>query len=1117
MSKRLNIIVLLIAIIGTASAHTYTTQSVLSSGSFVKIRVDKAGLYSISYSDLASMGLDANNIRVYGFGGAMLSQNFTQSRTDDLPTVPVFFDDINQRIIFYAQANISWRYTGSRFAHTRNPYSDYGYYFLTSDHGSPVSFPNATISNGSSSQIITTYSAIALHELDSLNLVDRNGVDGGGREFYGEIFTVGAKRLFTFPELNNSVGDVYIYADVAAASAVVSTFKLEYNGSSTEKMLAAIPVSDYYTMATSTTINNTTEHGGDEVALSFSSSKSSALGFLNYIEVTTECPLTLSASTPLFFRTKQGFGTNNILSFRIAGASASTEVWDITDPAKVQKVPTQFENDTLSFMATNRTIRQYVAFNPATVTTGSPVTIGQVKQQNLHALSNIDYVVITPETLRYEAQRLADAHAEIDGFTTAVVTDEEVYNEFSSGTPDATAYRWLMKMLYDRAIQSGGSVQKPQYLLLFGDGTFDNRKLLKTSGNNTLLTYQARNSLNEVKAYATDDYFGFLDDTEGEVDIYGRMDIGIGRVPVNTVAQAAGVVDKLLRHMQNSSKGIWKNRMVFVADDGDHNLHTKGSDYAGEALRLLTPDFITHKIYLDAYTQEVTASGEQYPLAQQKMDNLLKDGVLLFDYCGHSGYNNASSEGLISTATIKQMQNDNLGFWLFVSCSFSLFDAGKVSAGEEAVLNTQGGALAICAASRTVYANQNEILNRHICDSLFYHSSAYNYSRRLGDAVRLGKNACGSDENKMSYLLLGDPASSLHFPTQYQVVTTQLSDTINALSVNEIKGYISDENGDTAKWFNGKLHITVFDKMQQVTTLDNDETDESKKQKYTYNDYPNILFQGVADIENGLFSNTFMTPKDIRYNYGNGRIVYYAYDTTTGEEGVGHYEDFIIGGSSTVQIIDTLGPEMQVYLNTPSFNSGDDTNEAPHFFAKIADENGINTVGSGIGHDLLLVIDGKPSETYILNDYFTAANNSYQAGTISYRMAELSEGQHSLFFRAWDLVNNSASRTITFNVVKGLNPSIMSVIAFPNPIPEGGTVNIVVDYDRPDEIMQTDLFIYDLSGRQVEHLSQRGTEALTWDMSATGGVAAGIYLYQVQLSSENIKTVSKTGKIIITK
>ena len=408
-------------------------------------------------------------------------------------------------------------------------------------------------------------------------------------------------------------------------------------------------------------------------------------------------------------------------------------------------------------------------------------------------------MIICPADFLSEATRLAQAHERKQGITWAVATDQQVYNEFSSGTPDATAYRWLMKMLYDRGT---GSSKKPSWLLLMGDGTFDNRKLLTTSGQNTLLTYQAKNSTVETKAYASDDYFGFLDNNEGESDTQGRMDIGVGRLPVNTLAEAQQMVDKLVAYIENSSFGKWKNQLIFLADDGDNNLHTRVAEEGAERVRRKNPDFVVNKIYLDAYPQETDASGESYPLAKNKLDNLLKNGALYMNYSGHGGYNAITNEGMMNLKSIQSMTNSNQALWMLATCSFAHFDSGKRCAAEEAVLNPNGGAIGVISAGRTVYATQNANINRYFCDTLFGHKDPYSYEMTIGKALAVAKNMTGTDENKMSYVLLGDPALRLAYPTDYQVMTTTKVDTLHALDVQQDISKIRThkrQSGSTAK------------------------------------------------------------------------------------------------------------------------------------------------------------------------------------------------------------------------------------------------------------------------------------------------------------------------------
>ena len=385
----------------------------------------------------------------------------------------------------------------------------------------------------------------------------------------------------------------------------------------------------------------------------------------------------------------------------------------------------------------------------------------------------------------------------------------------------------------------------------------------------------------------------------------------------------------------------------------------------------------------------------------------------------------------------------------------------------------------------------------------------------IGDATRIAKNMSPGDANKMAYILLGDPALRINYPTDYQIKTTSTLDTVRALSIQTIKGYIETSDHDTAHWFNGKLDVTVYDKMQEIVTRDNDEMVEEDKVKIPYKDYPNTLFVGQTDVINGIFEVTFMVPKDIRYNYGNGRIVYYAYDKDNHQEAVGHYEDFVIGGSSTVIAQDTIGPELNIYLNNAYFQSGGETHEYPHFYAEIYDENGINTAGTGIGHDLLMMIDNDANKTYVLNAYFQAQNNSYQQGIVSYKMTEQEEGAHTLTFRAWDLYNNSSTASLNFQVVKGLDPRLYNITTYPNPVASNGILNIIINHDRPDDIAESTIYLYDISGKIMHVHTQRGNAPIQWNISELN-TPAGIYIYQVNIKTATSNYVSKAGKLIIT-
>ena len=839
-----------------AGIHSYAERSVLADGHWVKIRVSESGVCRMSFSELRSAGLEPSQVRVFGYGGAQKEQDFSKRNIDDLPQVPVYVGE--DYILFYVQGPISWTYNGSRFAHTRNTYSDFGYYLLSDDAGAMLPFPEAEAVSGSPTDV-TYYSYYQVQDKDSVNLIDRTGVSGGGRTFYGEQFAAGQTRTFTFstPYANGDNSSVYI--DMAAYAATTSTVKAQLNNTSSKSIyISSIP--DHYTFGVAGTIsmNGASEEQNQRVTMQFVNSNAGALAWLNYIEITTPSELVMTGSY-MGIRSLVNRNTTYPVRFLLRNTTASTQIWDVTDLAAIQRMPTTMVDDQLAWVGTQADgVHEYIAVNTDGTKFVQAEVVGEVKNQNLHALSNIDYIIICPEGYEDVSEDLAKAHEAKQAITYAIVTDQQVYNEFSSGTPDATAYRWLMKMLYDRA--KNGIGQQPRWLLLMGHGTFDNRKLLRNSGTSLLLTYQSKNSVNEIKAYATDDYFAYLDDNEGAIDTQGRMDIGVGRLPVESLDEARTTVDKLIQYIRNEQTGKWKNQLVYLADDGENGTHTETAEKSAELVRIKNPDFIVHKIFLDAYPQEVNASGESYPLAKNRVLNLLKNGVLFFDYSGHGGYNAITNESILNLKDIAGMTNKNQAFWLFATCNFAQCDAGKRSAAETAVLNPKGGAIGILAATRTVYAPQNTNLNRSVCDTLFGHSDVFHYDMTLGEAILIGKNLLGSDENKLAYVLLGDPCMRLNYPTDYHVETLTEMDTLNALSVQHVEGRIIDEDLNTVSDFNGKVDITIYDKMQSIPTRDNDNAGGDPR-VVAYNDYPNTIFSGATDVKTACLTTPSWCPR----------------------------------------------------------------------------------------------------------------------------------------------------------------------------------------------------------------------------------------------------------------
>ena len=890
--------------------HTYAPTSVLAQGKFVKIRITDSGIYKLTFEDLTSMGINPTNVRIFGYGGGVLEQNFMLDKIDDLPETAIWMEkgtdgvfNAGDYILFYAQGTNKWSYDTTKlmFTHTANTYSNYGYYFVSSDAGTGKKITDKIVVLPSSPIVhpVEEFVDYQVYEKDLINLVS------SGKEFYGETFNevLSYSLPFSFPNaiLTNSTT---VCLDVAVAKAYNgSNFTLSLNGEQPKTL--KVPTNNQFdpyevAVASSSVYTYTPQGNTFTFNLAFDKPSTTSIGYLNYLEVNARRQLKMNGSI-MQFQNVDFLGTNSFSKYQLSNANANTQIWDITDPLNINKMVTETLDSKITFTASGNDVTHYMAIDPTvSMAFPTPAIEGVVPNQDLHGIAQADMVIITHPNFKTQAETLAQAHRQKDNLTVAVVTTDQVYNEFSSGAPDATAYRWVMKMLYDRALAANNTTGMPKYLLLFGRGSYDNRKILPTSGDNLILTYEADNSLNEVISYVTDDYFALLDDNKGTHLPSDLLNIGVGRFPVTTVQQATDVVNKTIGYMNNTSKGNWKNQLCFLADDGDYGLHAMQADSVTATVARTAPGFQINKIYLDAYNQVVSSSGQSYPLAKDRFMKLLHSGLFLLDYTGHAGSNSWTNENILTIADIDTLSNIHLPVWVGATADFSKFDVQAVSGGERVVLNPVGGGIGILAAARLTYASQNFTLNKLFCENLFKRVNGEN--QRVGDVIKFAKNSnsLGQDQNKLSYIYLGDPAVKLNYPTNYQVITGKINestifgtDTLRALSDNIIQGFIADGNSNKATGFNGSLHVVIYDKIQRISTLNNDNDQLSGGGPYVYSDRPNIIFEGNAQVMNGDYSISVKLPKDI--NFGGGRINYYAQDETHSYEAQGYFENFTVG------------------------------------------------------------------------------------------------------------------------------------------------------------------------------------------------------------------------------
>lgn len=1099
-----------------ADSSRYASESVLNSGKWVKIQVAEDGIYKLTAADLKKMGFsNLDKVAVYGYGGWPLDEDFSTTYIDDVPEVAVWRSA--DYLLFYGKGPRKWEYSSSdkSFIHTNNPYSNYGYYFVTEKETTGRTMEKAASAAGATLQV-TTFDDYVLHEEELVS------VNSSGRELYGESFTSTLSRDFTIsvPGITNDEGK----ATLSFISRGNGTITMNVDGNALISGSVSVPSDEYEVARELYRERAWMADKGETVKVNIGYSTTGHKNVhLNYFRLQMKRQLKVYDNYT-FFRSLSARG--NASRFVIQGADASTLVFDVTDGVNPQQMETSLNGTELSFsIPASASLREFVVVKPSQIK--APVTVGEVANQNLHALPQQDMIIIAQPNFTTQAERLAEAHRTKDNLTVRVVTPESIYNEFSSGTPDATAYRRFMKMFYDRQTSEADA---PKYLLLFGDGSFDNRKLTSAwksvDMSNMLLTYQTENSLSS-QSYVIDDYFGFLDDADNKKSLQNKkLCLGIGRFPIRTVEQATQMVDKVISYMENKNTGSWKNNLCFMADDGSNTdgfmtEHMEFADQLAGYVESEHPEFLVNKLYYDAYKKDMTAG--TYPDVRSGLQKLLKDGLLLFNYTGHGGTTALSDEKVLTQTDINQFTYTHLPVWVTATCDFTRFDDLNTSAGEDVFLNKSSGGIALFTTVRVAYSRPNFPINDNVIRNLFERNNGRR--RTLGEVMQATKNTLSS-VYKLGFCLIGDPAVKIAYPEFGMKVTTVNGQSVDGNSISfkalekiTVEGEVLDASGQLVTDFTGIVNPTVKDSKVTVTCLKNSNKDDSPA--FTFTDYPNTIFIGNDSVRNGKFSFTFTVPKDISYSNLQGKMNLYAVDTESGNEAQGNFDNFIVGGTSDTAETDTIGPEIRaLYLNDTTFVDGGQVNTTPYFVAELWDKSGVNITGSSVGHDMMLVIDESTVLSYNLNSYYELLLGEDGTGIVKFPIPALEPGKHTAEFWVWDILNNSTVRTFTFEVVEGLKPFLFDVIATPGIAREQVTFHLM--HNRPESRMRVGIMVYDLAGRQLWKHEESGTSGLfenytvSWDLTSGGArMRPGVYIYRAAISTDNSKDATKARKFII--
>lgn len=1096
--------------------HEYVGNSVLSSGKWVKLAVTEDGIYKISASELKNMGFDDPlKVRLFGNNASILPMRNDAESYDDLSEMAIVRK--NDYILFYAKGPTRWEYNENYeiFRHEIHLYSDKSYYFLTDNIGTGKSVGQVNSIATAATNVVTSFDDFQYHEKEDTNLIK------SGRIWYGEEFGIidNIDFSFSFPNIITSE-PVKLLTSVIARATQKSDFYVYENGTRVAALenITEIKIHPDYTYAFGTSsfdeffVNNSNIN----LNVAYQKPNSSAKGWLNYLLLNVRRNLKMAGHS-MQFRDRASIGAGQTSKFVLSDAGSSVKIWEITDMLNINEVVTNPDGTGLTFTLGTEDLREFIAFDESEFL--SIESFSEVPNQNIHGESIPDFIIVVPEIFYSYAQELAELHRDMDKMNVLIVRNQEIYNEFSSGAPDVSAIRNMARMFYERAANAD---EIPGYMLFFGDGSYDN-KSNKAGNTNYILTYQSSNSLHPISSYVTDDFFGFLDLSESPDT--GAIDIAIGRLPVSSESQAQMAIDKIFSYTSNATFGDWRNILCFIGDDSDSessNQHMSTSENICSDIAEDNPNINFDKIFLDAYPQVYTASGERYPDAEIAIENRMKNGALIVNYTGHGNELGLSHEQVIVISDILGWENfDKLPLFMTATCEFSRFDDyGRTSGGELVFLNPKGGGIGLVTTTRPVYPGS---LSSHFYDEVFRKTDGEYY--RLGDLLMIAKNNTGTlvNINKRKFALLGDPALKLAYP-KYEVITTSVNgisisqtiDTLKALSFVTISGFVADSEGNLMEDFNGVVYPKVYDKAQLLKTLGNEGNNP-----LNYVSQKNILYRGKASVVKGEFTFSFVVPKDISYDFGLGKLSYYAHNNS--EDACGSSNKIIIGGSVDQSSFDSKGPTIALYMNDQSFISGGITNENPRLLAFVNDSTGINTVGNGIGHDIVAVLDKNLGNSFNLNEYYESDLDSYQSGKIEYSLSAIEEGEHSISLKVWDVSNNSTNDSIDFVVAESVEIAIKHLFNYPNPF----TNNTAFYFEHNQANTELDVMIqiFTVSGKLVKTIDASlfsdgfRLGPINWDGLDDFGnkIGRGTYIYKVKLLNSEGENIEKLEKLVILK
>lgn len=1111
-----------------AAAHT-----VLANGQWVKISVNQDGIYKLDAQWFQSQGIDLSNvdprsIQLFSHQGGMLSELNASPRPNDLPENAILVlgesdgkFDVNDCVLFFAQSPDIWQYDAisKRFKHQTHFYSEKTYLFLT--YGQTLGKRINVISDGMSLTPDSTFNWFNYHEFHEL---EKENICREGRVHFGEKFD--QVNSYTFNHLLPNVlpgSKAKLFYQVASNATISTNLTVKIDGVNKD-------VNSFYPMLVPT---NCYETNGErqfefmpnpnfQLSFHYNKLNSSCKAWLDYYEIHAIRGLDYEESF-MPFANVNSVGINTT-AYQIKNMANASVIWDITNPLSPAIQSFQTIGNTAEFRVQNAgKLRQYILQDNQYKT---PQFESFVSNQDLHGCGNVQFIIVSAPEFLPAANELADFHRVNDLMDVLVVTPQQIYNEFSSGSQDIVAIRDFFKHVY---YKNTNPVNQLKYAMFLGDASYDYKQKLGYQSS-FVPVYESDPHLGipyPDDYYCSDDFFGYLDSLDGAWINEQKLEIAVTRVPVVTLAEANQFVLKVKHYKSAASLGPWRNSVTLCADDADNNWEKDFVNDFEAISRNLDTSFSNlnvRKVYLDAFKQQNLGGSQRYPEAQEAIKKEFEKGTLIFNYVGHGGEEYLATEKVIDIPLITSLKNMNtLPVFFTATCEFSRFDdALRKSAGEYVITQPDGGAIAMFTTNRIVYSGANAALT-----SFFWSNCAYvkigGEWPRLGDVYKKLKNWYGQNSNDRKFNLFADPALRMNYPEHFiridslnQADFNGNTDTLKALSKVVFKGHIENLQGQKQTGFNGTIFPVVYDKQSTFYTLGNDVSDL----KLPFKLYDNILYKGSNTVKNGDYTFSFVVPKDINYNLGYGKISLYAQSATT--DASGSSLKVPVGGTNTMASNDITGPDLQLFVDDYSFKSGGLTSSHPLLLAKIFDLNGVNASGSGIGRDIIATIDKNTSneKRYVLNAFYNAELNAFTSGNIAYQLNGLSKGKHTYTLKVWDVYNNSSEATIEFLVTDDNQLQLAYVKNYPNPMQNN--THFELSHNFAGQNLDVVINVYSLSGALLKTIHKFYTQApavisdLQWNGSDKNDMdlPSGVYYYQALLKADNGQTTQKVEKLI---